>query len=220
MKIQIYSDSLALPREVPQKVFYEETYPAKLSTEHIVVQYSKGAGTIKDLFEQTYYYKMFCPDIVIIQSGIVDCAPRPFTQFEEYFFKLNFFTQGCKAILKRLTKSWLRDLRKVAWTSPKKFKFYCNQFIELYSNIPIIAIGILPPRPEYEKSVKGISKRISQYNSILKESFGDNYIDTSEMPDEGIMSDHHHMTVVGHQFIYDKVVQRLSEIENSCTIVS
>ena len=48
MKIQIYSDSLALPREVPQKVFYEETYPAKLSTEHIVVQYSKGAGTIKE----------------------------------------------------------------------------------------------------------------------------------------------------------------------------
>ena len=51
MKIQIFSDSLALPREVPQKVYYEETYPAKLAANHVVAQYSKGGGTIKDLYE-------------------------------------------------------------------------------------------------------------------------------------------------------------------------
>ena len=45
MKIQIFSDSLALPREIPQKVYYEETYSAKLSKNHTVAQYSKGAGT-------------------------------------------------------------------------------------------------------------------------------------------------------------------------------
>lgn len=212
MKIQIFSDSLALPREAPQKVYYEETYPAKLQKDHIVVQFSKGAGTIDELFGQTFYLKMFSPDVVIIQSGIVDCAPRPFTQFEEHFFKLNFVTKGCKAILKRVTKPWLRNLRKVAWTSPKKFRFYCNQFFKIYPNIPIYAIGILPPRPEYEKMAKGISKRIAQYNSILKDVFRENFIDTSDMPDEGIMSDHHHMTTVGHQFIYDKIVERLSKL--------
>lgn len=98
MKIQIFSDSLALPREIPQKVYYEETYSAKLSKDHIVAQYSKGAGTIKDLLDQTFYYKMFCPDVVILQSGIVDCSPRPFTQFEEYFFTLNFFTKVWNAV--------------------------------------------------------------------------------------------------------------------------
>lgn len=215
MKIQIFSDSLALPREVPQKVYYEETYPAKLSEDHIVAQYSKGAGTIMELYEQTYYYKMFSPDIVILQSGIVDCAPRPFTQFEEHFFKLNFFTKGCKAILKRLTKTWLRNLRKVAWTSPKKFRHYCELFKNMYPDIPIFAIGILPPRAEYEKSVKGISKRIHEYNNILKDAFGENYIDTSDMPDEGIMSDHHHMTSVGHQFVYDKIMERIAKLPQS-----
>ena len=45
MKIQIFSDSLALPREIPQKVYYEETYSAKLFKDHIVTQYSKWAGT-------------------------------------------------------------------------------------------------------------------------------------------------------------------------------
>lgn len=212
MKIQIFSDSLALPREVPQKVYYEETYPAKLAANHVVAQYSKGGGTIKDLYEQTFYYKMFCPDVVILQSGIVDCAPRPFTQFEEHFFTLNFFTKGCKAILKRLTKSWLRSLRKVAWTPPKKFRLYCEQFKKAYPNIPILAIGILPPRPEYEKLAKGMSKRILEYNKILLDVFGENFIDMSDMPDEGIMSDHHHMTVIGHQFVYDKIVERISKL--------
>lgn len=219
MRIQIFSDSLALPRETPQEVYYEETYPAKLQKDHIVVQYSKGAGTIDELFGQTFYLKMFSPDVVIIQTGIVDCSPRPFTKFEEHFFKLNIFTKGIKAILKRLTKSWLRNLRKVAWTSPKNFRFYCNQFLETYLNTPVFAIGILPPREEYEKQLKGITKRIELYNGILKEVFGENYIDTSDMPDTGIMSDHHHMTVVGHQFIYDKIILRLSKIENkACSI--
>lgn len=212
MKIQIFSDSLALPREVPQKVYYEETYPAKLSKDYIVAQYSKGEGTIKELFIQTFYYKMFCPNVIIIQSGIVDCAPRPFTQFEEHFFSLNFFTKGCKTILRKLTKSWLRSLRKIAWTSPKNFKFYCERFKETYPNIPILAIGILPPRPEYEQLAKGISKRILEYNNILKTEFGKNYIDTSDMPDEGIMSDHHHLTSVGHQFIYDKIIEQISQL--------
>lgn len=212
MKIQIFSDSLALPREVPEMVYYEETYPAKLSKDHIVAQYSKGAGTIKDLLDQTFYYKMFCPDAVILQSGIVDCAPRPFTQFEEHFFTLNFFTKGCKAILKRLTKSWLRTLRKVAWTKPKKFRFFCEQFKKAYPGTPILAIGILPPRPEYENLAKGISKRIDEYNSILKDVFGENYIDTSGMPDDGIMSDHHHLTSVGHQYIYDKIIGHISQL--------
>lgn len=219
MKIQIFSDSLALPREIPQKVYYEDTYPAKLAANNIVAQYSKGGGTINELFEQTFYYKMFCPDVVIIQSGIVDCGPRPFTQFEEQFFKLNFFTKACKAVLKRLTKSWLRNVRKVAWTSPKMFRLYCIKFKETYTDIPIFALGILPARSEYEQQLKGITKRIFQYNNILKDVFGDNFIDTSDMPDAGIMSDHHHMTVIGHQFVYDQIIQRLSIIDNkTCPI--
>lgn len=213
MKILIFSDSLALPRETPQKVFYEETYPAKLQKDNTVVQFSKGAGTIDELFSQTFYLKMFNPDIVILQSGIVDCGPRPFTKFEEQFFRLNLFTKGCKAILKRLTYPWLRNLRKVAWTSPKQFRYYCNQFKKTYNDVPIYAIGILPPRIEYEMILKGITKRINEYNKILKETFGKNYINTSDMPDEGIMSDHHHMTTIGHQFIYDKIMERLSKLQ-------
>lgn len=213
MKVQIFTDSLALPREIPQKVFYEETYPAKLSEDNVISQYSKGGGTIKDLLGQTFYYKMFYPDVVIIQSGIVDCAPRPFTLFEEEFFKLDFFTKFCKAILKRLTGNWLRNVRKVAWTPPKMFRLYCIKFKETYPNIPVLALGILPPRREYELQLKGITKRITQYNNILKEIFGDNFIDMSSIPDSGIMSDHHHMTVIGHQFVYDKITQRLSEIQ-------
>ena len=85
----------------------------------------------------------------------------------------------------------------------------------MYPDIPIFVFVILPPRAEYEKSVKGISKRIHEYNNILKDAFGENYIDTSDMPDEGIMSDHHHMTSVGHQFVYDKIMERIAKLPQS-----
>lgn len=214
MKIQIFSDSLALPREIPQQVYYEETYPAMLSLNHTVAQYSKGGAVIKELLDQTFYYKMFQPDVVILQSGIVDCGPRPFTQFEEHFFSLNFFTKGCKAILKRLTKKWLRNLRKVAWTKPSQYRAYCMKFKEVYGSTPIFALGILPARVEYEKQLKGITKRVNEYNLILKEVFGDHFIDTSSIPDSGIMADHHHLTAEGHQYIYSLITERIQKIQS------
>lgn len=212
MKIQIFSDSLALPRLIPEKVYYEETWPAKLAQDHTVAQYSKGGGIIKEMFDQVFYYRMFCPDLVILQMGIVDCSPRPFTLFEEQFFKLNFFTKGCKAILKRLTKPWLRTVRKVAWTKPKDFRYYCEQFKIAYPDATVLALAILPSCEEYEKLAKGITKRISQYNAILKDVFDDNFIDTSAIPREGIMPDHHHLTAIGHQFIYELIQDRLNKI--------
>lgn len=218
MKIQIFSDSLALPRLKPTKVYYEETWPAKLAADHTIAQYSKGGGIIKDMLDQVFYYQMFCPDIVILQMGIVDCAPRPFTLFEEQFFKLNFFTKGFKAILKRLTKPWLKNVRKVAWTKPKDFRLYCEQFKIVYPNIPVFALAILPACEEFEKLSKGITKRIAQYNAILKDVFGDYYIDTSTIPHEGIMSDFHHLTTVGHQYIYDLIQVRLSKMSFINTI--
>lgn len=212
MKIQVFSDSLALPRLYPAKVYYEETWPAKLAANHTVAQYSKGGGIIKDMFDQVFYYQMFCPDIVILQMGIVDCAPRPFTLFEEHFFKLNFFTKGCKAVLKRLTKPWLKSVRKVAWTKPKDFRHYCEQFKIAYPDIPVLALAILPSCEGFEKLSKGITKRIAQYNTILKDVFGDYFVDTSAIPREGIMTDFHHLTAVGHQFIYDLIQTRLTQI--------
>ena len=106
----------------------------------------------------------------------------------------------------------MRSIRKIAWTSPKKFKFFCEQFKKTYPNIPIIAIGILPPCVEYEKQAKGISKRILEYNNILLDVFGEYYIDTSDIPNNGIMSDHHHMTASGHLFVYNKIIEHISSI--------
>ena len=85
----------------------------------------------------------------------------------------------------------------------------------MYPDIPVFALGILPPSREYELQLKGIEKRISQYNQILKDVFGCNFIDTSDIPKEGIMSDHHHLTAMGHQYVYEKIIQCLSEIENN-----
>ncbi|MCE9540508.1 MAG: SGNH/GDSL hydrolase family protein, partial [Bacteroidetes bacterium] len=121
MKILIMSDSLALAREKPEKVFYEETWPAFLKRKgHDVLPICIGGATSDDLLRQVAYHKPFLPDIVIIQVGIVDCAPRHFTQLEILLLrKIPFFG---RVALKFFNKPFVRKIRKISYVSPNKFR--------------------------------------------------------------------------------------------------
>ena len=83
IKILVFSDSLGLPRNTPQAVNWEETWVQLLSKIYCVEYCAIGGAKVSDLSRQISYYKIFNPDIVIVQSGIVDCAPRALTEFEK-----------------------------------------------------------------------------------------------------------------------------------------
>ncbi len=70
-KMLIITDSLGLPRPKPEIVEYNDTWVKKISIYYDVWQYSSGGATISDLYSQIEYHKMFNPDIVLIQSGIL-----------------------------------------------------------------------------------------------------------------------------------------------------
>lgn len=87
MRILFLTDSLSLPRVNEEEiVLYEDTYLYKLREEFkesLIVDSAIGGATIKDLYAQVFYYKSFNPDIVVLQTGIVDCAPRAYKKFEK-----------------------------------------------------------------------------------------------------------------------------------------
>ena len=89
-KLLLITDSLGLPRLFPEKTEYEDTYPNLLKKHFIIMQYSKGGGTIIELYEQTGYFKAFEPDVIILQSGIVDCAPRPYPYWLQQMSKYSY----------------------------------------------------------------------------------------------------------------------------------
>ena len=82
-KILFITDSLAFPRREPEAVMYEDTYIALLKTEFPqcdFIHHGRGGATIVELFKHSiYYHETLRPDLVFMQSGVVDCAPRALT---------------------------------------------------------------------------------------------------------------------------------------------
>lgn len=209
-RIVIFSDSLGLPRESPEVTFVEDTYPQLLRSDYQVFQLSIGGGRIEDFLLQAHYYRLCRPDYVIIQSGIVDCAPRAFSWNEELFLKSNIVGRVVRRVIATTIKTKrIRNCRKKSWTSKKQYTRCCTQLIETFQEIPVFALSILPADYEYEKKVTGIQSKIVEYNHILHSRFGDRMISLENIPRGGIMSDGHHLNKIGHQYTYLQIIKKL-----------
>lgn len=214
-RVLIIGDSLALPRERPEQVRYDETWPEQLKKtgRFEIIQLSLGGGTIEDLFEQTSYYKHYNPEIVIIQSGIVDCAPRALTQLELRFLLSNRIS---RLFLSRLLPvNFLRAHRKITFVDKNKFEEFYKNVILQFKGSKFILIGILPISSDYEKKVKRISKNQVEYNNIIKSlalKFKGKYVNTDSMSKEGIMTDFHHLNSYGHSWIFTTVVDAIDKL--------
>lgn len=208
-KILILSDSLALPRQHPQAVLYSETYPQLLKNHFEVCQVSIGGATIVELYNQIYYITNFNPDFVLLQSGIVDCAPRAISKFEQMLIaKLPFFSKFFERFI-REHKFKLRKIRNITYTNIDVYENNLLQVRKAFPNAAVMAIGIVPSTKEYEKVVPGIGQNINRYNDAIKNIFNNYFIDISDIDNSCIMSDHIHLNSKGHQFIFTKIFQIL-----------
>ena len=210
-RIVILSDSLALPRDTPEVTLVEDTYPYLLKEKYDVYQFSKGGGVIRELREQAHYYRQYHPDIVILQSGIVDCAPRAYSYREEKVFELFRIIRVIRRILSNtITTRKLRSIRRKVWTPANTFKKECESIIAQFPEAQCFAISIIPASVEYEKLVPGVSKNIERYNKILKEAFGKRLIDLTCLPKECIMSDYHHLSKSGQTYVAERIMDVIS----------
>lgn len=210
-KILIFSDSLALPRSTPEVCTYEETWPVLLKNDGFNIhQLSIGGATIRELNSQMHYHFLFSPDVVIVQAGIVDCAPRALGKLE--LLLLNHFYITKKLLQFFLPKCYffLRKKRNISYTTKEEYRKYINSFLKMFSGKKIYWIGILPSTEEYEKVVPGISKRIITFNGILKECLFDNYLSMDDIPKEGIMSDFMHLNAIGHSYVFNRIRSKMT----------
>ncbi|MCO4293117.1 hypothetical protein NF867_09595 [Solitalea sp. MAHUQ-68] len=208
MVIIIITDSLGLPRNNPEIVKLEETYIELLRTDYKcdkIVNISFGGATIEILSNQFFsYFSCINPDLIIVQSGIVDCAPRALKQWENKVLQSSSILRSVyNSVIKKHTKK-LRAKRNITYTSIHKFENICNKFYEAYKN-KVYWIGIAPASKEYEFNLPGIALNIRNYNNVLKNVFQNNFLDISNISMDCLMSDHHHINVSGHTYIYHKL---------------
>ena len=203
MKVLLLTDSVSLPRKHSDgEVLWEDIYFSKLQKYFPEIEFilvGMGGATIIQLHLSLNYYTQVKPDVVILQSGIVDCAPRALGLLEQQIImKMHLF---------RLVHPFTRFLRKwrnVSYTNPATFEATLIKIKNTFSGKPLIGIGILPGCEAYDIKVTKVSEKIIAYNSILAKHTI--YLDNNDFPREGIISDFHHMNKIGHELIYKKLL--------------
>lgn len=202
VKILLLTDSVSLPRKHSKgEVLWDEIYFRQLQQRFPQIEFvlvGMGGATITQLQLALNYYTLVKPDMVILQSGIVDCAPRALSQFEQQLIiKLKMFR-----LVKPFT-TFFRKHRNIAYTSPRVFEGTLLKIKSVFAGKPLVGIGILPGSKAYDAKVPGVSKRINTYNNIIQQHTI--YIDNTDFPAEGIINDHHHMSTQGHAVIFKKL---------------
>ena len=212
MKILILTDSLGLPRFKPEICSFKDTWPILLKNIYPDIhQVSIGAATSQVLLKQIAYQKPFEPNIVILQVGIVDCAPRFMSRKElDLTYALGIIGKGLRSIF---NKKWIKKIRNISYINEKDFEKNIRE-IQSSFKCPVIAVGILPSNKEYEEFLPGVTKKTTLYNGILKQNFN-KFIDTDDLEIHGIMSDYHHLNKKGHEYLYSKIVDVLKQYKKN-----
>ncbi|MBC3936348.1 hypothetical protein H8K47_13330 [Undibacterium sp. CY7W] len=204
--VLILTDSLAFPRREPEVVTYEQTWVALLKRRFPDVDFvhcGRGGATIGDLFKHSaYYHGTIKPALVLVQSGIVDCAPRALSVIEQQVLQRLPIVGSLILALVRRNAAMLRRWRKMSYTSLASYEASVQAFEHLFANVHWV--GILPVDAEYESRVQGIGAAVDRYNAVLRSR---NYISTTDFSPSDIMSDHHHLNADGHCRLATRVAE-------------
>ena len=215
-KIMIVTDSNGNPRSFPasELVELEGTYPYLVRDRFkgsTFWQLSHGNITTSQLVSQPMgYLTHWHPDIIIAQSGLTDCRPEAFSDLEKDI--LNKLTWKFFDRFKKYMDhpAWIRH-RHVYRSSKSSFRTAIRKFQLVFSRSKIFWLEIFVD-PRYEQQRPGVSRRIAEYNEIIKEVYGGDFVPVQQkiMDVDGFNSrDHEHLNVRGHQAVADILIERV-----------
>lgn len=215
-KVMAITDSLGMPRP---GIKYTDTWIFKLSQSlpqiHLIDRSKRGTTTnrlsSKDALE------FYDPDCVIVQLGIVDCAPRYSNKYERKMFDI---------VPDYISKPYMNVMKLLRERHPKRSYVDVSNFhsnIQTYSHkcnengTAVFLIRIAPPTEIFKNSSKYICESIQQYNMViqnLSEKFDNvSLVDPYERTDDinKIMIDHEHPNVEGHNIIAEAIAESLCD---------
>lgn len=220
----IQGDSLSLPR---QSVGYLETWPGLLQqnlNEFCVVSIARSEKTTDDFssdLEEHHKRELeyYNPQILVVQIGIVDCAPRYFRKWEKAILDLipiDIVSSGLFFVGKHL-----RDRSaKRAYVKQSQFKLnlqsYCRRVEQTDVN-QIFLTKILQPTQELLENNPQIEWCITEYNSIIDEVACEfDIVETirpldndpateQELAAEHTLADGYHLNSDGHRRLFERL---------------
>ena len=184
MLVCVYGDSLSLPRpgeDIAPEETYAELFAAELRRgSHPVTvslynraQGSASMGELVELWNRDTSYFAPRTDVLVIQSGLVDCAPRPLGRWMRGFVERTPKRVRYR-IIRLLHEQRSRILRARLGsriTSPRSFRAELRQWLLRASPRcgMIYVLNIAPTTDAVERRSPGLIASISEYNKILRE---------------------------------------------------
>ncbi len=219
LNLLVYSDSLAFRRPVqPQDLSF--TYPFLLKEliesrlgirTHLVMRGGGGAtiATIRaTLLRDTGYFGAGADalNIAVIQCGIVDCAPQPFTYALAPALRL--VPRVGERVLATLVehRAAIQSFWSYRVVSKRRFAKEYARLVRTcdISHIRPIAVGMPLPTEAVERRSPGFRSSVAEYNELIRRALPQSYCDIEERIDESdrasfLLDDGHHLTEMGHR---------------------
>lgn len=231
INLYIYSDSLAFRRlEQPQDISF--TYPfvlkelieARLGIRTNLLLRGGGGADIKRIKEilvrDSGYFggDHQALNIAILQVGIVDCAPQPFTYLLAPMLR-KMPIVGPKLLVKLAKhRSRLQTLCSYTVTSRRRFKKEYNFIVRTCHGAKIrpIAVGLPLPSLAIEQRSPGFRRSASIYNHLIRDVIPESFCDIEEQMTESLresllLADGHHLTEDGHRFYAENLFDKLQK---------
>jgi lysophospholipase L1-like esterase len=232
-RVVTLADSLALPRIKEGEVLrWEETWPYRL--ERLLVAKGIDAEVINsglrsrtsemlELDELRFKH----PTVIVIQIGVVDCAPRIFSQREKLLLNLPVVPKPLRDLIigrrsRRRKEITGRDPLASVYTRPEQYaKNVASLFREVETfgwPITMLALAVLSNPEAMEKKSPGHSANVSLYNALLERACteaGVRYLSREELiPDpraqDVFSKDGYHLAVEGSRIVAESVAQVLA----------
>ncbi len=234
----VYGDSLSLPRASENIRFYQ-TYPELIRQWYLkrrpesgvyVYNRSRGGAAIESLYRQFQmdctYFGSFGEKVMILQCGIVDCAPRTIPMWmRDHLSKVPASHRAPIVNFLHSNRSKILNMG-LMWraTPPNRFKeIYKKLLSEAVNEFSrVYVFNVLPTTAKIEKHSPGLSSSISRYNEIISEAV--NSVGTGKLhlfdvhkfviengDEEGVfvsIKDGHHLTLEGHELLSEMVTGR------------
>lgn len=216
-RLLFVTDSLGLPRRVPVRVAGHEVWVNQVA-HSLEGQVEPYFYTVAGLHSSDLASNLeiqlggFDADLLVLQIGIVDCAPKALRENER---KVVTRLPGPLRLLVHnfLRRNYARIVmwRDVTYVSQDRFRTNLESFREHFRDCEFVVVPIAPANQGYRAKNPLIDRNIRAYNRILETVFGEAFAsETFEGADPELLfvSDHHHLSIEGHATVARAVAAR------------
>jgi len=225
MRILILGDSLPFPRPAkgqPLRATWPSLLKERLPQSETWLRAHTRFTIIDVLKELGFFTESLTEfDAIIVQTGIVDCAPRPYPHFIARLIDVCVSMPTYRKI-ERFTHQRLLWLYRRPWVSEGAFSATAERLVqtayEYNPTLKVLFIPIAPPNRTIVKSLPGIDSAAGRYNEALEAKvktlspkFGCQCLNPfySANPLDVTIDDGHHLSSHGHELIADAIAQAL-----------